>query len=181
MLSPAAPGTREVIFRSILSEGSGEEDGRDVGLVDDHPLDRVGVGSRAGEEVDEGTGVHEGEPVGMVSFQSGGPVIRYREPAGEVAEWSNASVSKTDMGASPSRVRIPPSPLKFQQIQRIRKSPRTHKRSQNAPERTLWERSGCKSDANKRRPRRGEKRPQDPLPSVVAPPRSHQDGCSRLG
>ena len=29
---------------------------------------------------------------------------------GEVAEWLNAPVSKTGMGRSPSRVRIPPSP-----------------------------------------------------------------------
>jgi hypothetical protein len=30
---------------------------------------------------------------------------------GEVAEWLNASVSKTDIAARLSRVRIPPSPL----------------------------------------------------------------------
>ncbi len=30
---------------------------------------------------------------------------------GEVAEWSNASVSKTDIAERLSRVRIPPSPL----------------------------------------------------------------------
>ena len=32
---------------------------------------------------------------------------------GEVAEWSNAAVSKTVMGVSSSRVRIPPSPPIF--------------------------------------------------------------------
>jgi periplasmic divalent cation tolerance protein len=34
-----------------------------------------------------------------------------RQHRGEVAEWSNALVSKTSRGVTPSRVRIPPSPL----------------------------------------------------------------------
>ena len=33
--------------------------------------------------------------------------------SGEVAEWSNAAVSKTVIGATLSRVRIPPSPQKY--------------------------------------------------------------------
>ena len=38
------------------------------------------------------------------------PAGSCKHGGGEVAEWSNAAVSKTVKGASPSRVRIPPSP-----------------------------------------------------------------------
>ena len=51
----------------------------------------------------------------LFHFQRGQPSRRaaapYNEDSGEVAEWSNALVSKTNVPARVPRVRIPPSPF----------------------------------------------------------------------
>ena len=72
--------------------------------------------SRAGG----GAGVPErGVQTGLTRTLPGRPRACYISSVGEVAEWLNASVSKTDLPARVTRVRIPPSPLRNSANRRV--------------------------------------------------------------
>src|SRR5262249_2065407 len=72
---PEADGLLE-----LVGERPGEEDDGDVRLPDVDGLDRVRVGGRVGELLDEAAGVGHGAwGSGRVSFRRAAWVVRYRE------------------------------------------------------------------------------------------------------